>query len=91
MTAACGNEKPAVISKYGQNVAYFHIINYAGWRGAARIYLSWMREKSWFFRRNVGWISGSASTNVAGFGGCAAAYPPYYFGLQPWVAGVSPP
>jgi hypothetical protein len=25
----------------------------------------------------VGWISGSASTNVASFGGCAAAYPPF--------------
>jgi len=24
------------------------------------------------------WISGSASTNIAGFGGCAIAYPPYF-------------
>jgi hypothetical protein len=31
--------------------------------------------------QNVGWISGSASTNVVGFGGCAAAYPPYIFSL----------
>jgi hypothetical protein len=26
----------------------------------------------------TGWISGSASTNVAGFGGCATAYPPTF-------------
>jgi len=27
----------------------------------------------------TGWISDSASANVAGFGGCAVAYPPYYY------------